>query len=336
MQTKLSIIVPYYNVKENWLTACLLSILNAAKANPNISFFVHIIDDHSPAPLPSMEFFTKALPKNASYQITRNPKNLGLAGARNAGLNMIPSDHYVLFLDGDDLLVHVPKLDSTSIIAGNHILFGAEEHPSFSLPSRSQLDTLLIYSKTSYLRRLALRNMRPVSAYFVKRSIIGDIKFRENLSSCEDWCFWIELFQKIEKDPKASFALSSALVGAIRKSSSSMSAQVMRIYKNRKAFWSQIEKDSSFLKHIAASNELISDLLEHPAHLSSKKQRFELLVHGFWICFLSFIGRVFSKELLVHLTLVLSCGIHPAFTRQKLEQRYIKRAAERLQSASQA
>lgn len=93
MQSKVSIIIPVFNV-EKYLEECLSSAVNQDYENKEII----IVDDGS---TDSSSDIIGSFTKNYAFIKTIKTKNQGQSSARNVGLEMATGD-YIMFLDSDD------------------------------------------------------------------------------------------------------------------------------------------------------------------------------------------------------------------------------------------
>ena len=95
MESKVSVIVPIYNV-EKYLKRCVDSLINQTYKNLEII----LVDDGSPDNCPQLcDEFSNI----DSRIIVIHKKNGGLSSARNAGLDIFTGD-YVVFIDSDDYI----------------------------------------------------------------------------------------------------------------------------------------------------------------------------------------------------------------------------------------
>jgi len=91
----IGIIVPVYNVKENYLRECVDSLLSQTYKNIHI----YIIDDKSQAWCANIcDEFEKS---DERVTVIHHGKNKGLPGARNTGIEHCNED-WISFVDGDD------------------------------------------------------------------------------------------------------------------------------------------------------------------------------------------------------------------------------------------
>ncbi|KUL36212.1 glycosyltransferase family 2 protein [Streptomyces regalis] len=96
---KLSVIVPFYNVRQY-----APDTLNSLRRNARNDFEFVLVDDHSKDETPAiLERAAEELSDVAQVRYIRHEKNGGLATARNTGLDAARGE-YLTFLDGDDWL----------------------------------------------------------------------------------------------------------------------------------------------------------------------------------------------------------------------------------------
>lgn len=96
MKTKVSVVVPVYNV-EKWLSECLDSIIDQTFTD----FEVICIDDGSSDN--SWDIMQEYASKDNRIKIYKNDSNRGLSYTRNRGIDLA-SGEYIQFLDSDDML----------------------------------------------------------------------------------------------------------------------------------------------------------------------------------------------------------------------------------------
>lgn len=93
--TKLSVIVPVYNV-EKYLDDCLRSIISQIDNDCEIICVEDCSTDNS------LGILEKYSNKYSQIKIVKHGKNKGLSAARNTGLNNAKGK-YILFVDSDDM-----------------------------------------------------------------------------------------------------------------------------------------------------------------------------------------------------------------------------------------
>ncbi|CAG0888952.1 unnamed protein product, partial [Darwinula stevensoni] len=98
MSSKLSIIIPVYNI-EKYIKACLDSLIHAAEETQ--TELICVDDKSTDSSLAILEEYAAAYP--AVVRIVRHEQNRGLSAARNSGLKIARAE-YLAFIDGDDLV----------------------------------------------------------------------------------------------------------------------------------------------------------------------------------------------------------------------------------------
>lgn len=159
---KLSIIIPYYNVKK--YTDELLDVL-APQINDEVEVFV--IDDGSPEPYMTKHEWVTVIRK----------ENGGCSTARNVGLKHATGT-YVSFIDADDL---VPKYFIERLFKKmNEKPYDVIDFSWKSLSADGPQHNYSLKSDSSYLPNPS------VCTRCFKRSFIGGIRFNEQKDSTED------------------------------------------------------------------------------------------------------------------------------------------------------
>lgn len=185
---KVSVIIPSYNLGP-YLPETLASVQDQTFTD----WECIVVDNGSADASPSIVRHLSE--QDARFRLLALPSNLGVAKARNRGLEEAAGE-YVLFLDADDLITPsymaqaVSALDedpSLHVVYGRAERFGAET--SWDLPSFS-METMLA------------SNCLYISCFFRKADAAAfDPAFG---TGYEDWDFWLSLLEKLEQ-PKVLF-----------------------------------------------------------------------------------------------------------------------------------
>lgn len=213
MQKNLFIIVPCYN-GGNYVNDCLDSIQAFIKLNNNLHIHCLFIDDGSEDDTKNkVNFYINNKIINLTYLFKNNG---GLCSARNFGLNYISENfyglqNYVLLLDVDDYIkpINVNLQENYQ----NHVY-------DYYIEDR------LYLTKKQDINKLSQYNPFVVSCIIFKYDIL---RFDEELTSLEDWDFWINRFLK----EKQSFYFYSESITKIKKTEGSMSTNLNRMHMNR-------------------------------------------------------------------------------------------------------
>lgn len=191
-----SVIVTCYNYA-HFLPDALDSVSNQSCAN----WECIIVDDESTDNTP--EVANSYVSKDARFRYVRQ-KNTGLAGARNAGMQLAKGEFFQ-FLDADDKIA-VRKLEQqvaylethqdTDIVYGNFYFFRSEHPEKFEeAKDRKGKSTFSCpQGRGSVIIDALLRNnFMVVSAPLVRRRIFDSgLHFDTGYNTFEDWKFWLE------------------------------------------------------------------------------------------------------------------------------------------------
>lgn len=157
---KISFIIPYYNTYDYIIK--LLDKLDK-QMQPNIE--VIVVDDHSDIPINVEYEWLKVIRLEENSGVAGKPRNIGLDNAKG---------EYIGFLDSDDM------------VSDNYI---------DKILKAIQLNKDIIYLSWEYPGHRQLMITRPpgwncaVWCRVYKKTLIGDIRFREDLKKAEDWDF---------------------------------------------------------------------------------------------------------------------------------------------------
>ena len=171
---KVSVIMPVYNTKEEYLREAIESILNQTFSD----FEFLIIDDASTnGGLSILRVYEQ---QDKRVRIIENSKNRGVSAARNIGLDKA-SGEYILFVDSDDVchpnlieVLYKNILSSQADVSGC-VLGSFRHHPKAMRPI--SLERVTIYSS-------------PLDAFFHKRFVGSEVCGRlYKKSILSDICF---------------------------------------------------------------------------------------------------------------------------------------------------
>ena len=200
----ISIIVPIYNT-EKYLHQCLDSILNQTYTN----FEVLLVNDGS---TDSSGIICQEYVENDSRFRYFEKNNGGVASARNLGLER-SGGAYITFIDSDDwvepnyldVLYTALKENDTDVAISTYKRFAQDG--VFYLRSYSREDdeflNLGTRSRDSFLEILPRlgeldHSFYSISSKLIKRKIIGNLLFDEQVSYAEDLNFFFHLYLGVE------------------------------------------------------------------------------------------------------------------------------------------
>lgn len=195
---KVSVVIPIYNASK-YLSLCLDSIVSQTYKKLEII----LVDDKSTDN--SLVLLKEYKEKCRKIKIIRLKENGGVSHARNAGIEKATGD-YIFFIDSDDFVDKncIKKLVEASI------KYDADVIDTERLYWYRRGAKLLTFTERKKLKRdLILGNMnddsrcismpRYVTGKLYKRSVIGDIRFDENVRCYEDALFNHQIKTNINK-----------------------------------------------------------------------------------------------------------------------------------------
>ena len=178
-----SIIIPCYN-QAHFLPECLDSILIQNYQN----WEAIIVNDG--ATDNTSEISNQYYQKDNRIRLIEKV-NGGLSSARNKGIQEAKGDYYI-FLDADDLLLN-NCLEYYAKILIEQIDFIQSGYLSF----KDNLNKVLykrtkINPYTNFYNTIHEANIGPVNGFVLSKKMVQKVGFfNENLTSCEDWDYWI-------------------------------------------------------------------------------------------------------------------------------------------------
>lgn len=201
----ISIIVPIYNT-EKYLRQCLDSILNQTYTN----FEVLLVNDGS---TDSSGMICQEYVENDSRFRYFEKENGGASSARNLGLERSGGGAYITFIDSDDwvepnyldVLYTALKENDTDVAISTYKRFAQDG--VFYLRSYSREDDEFLNigtrSRDSFLEILPRlgeldHSFYSISSKLIKREIIGNLLFDEQVSYAEDLNFFFYLYLGVE------------------------------------------------------------------------------------------------------------------------------------------
>lgn len=176
----LSVIIPVYNAEQT-LRECVDSVL----AQDYTDFELILVDDGSKdSSLRMCEEFTLS---DSRVKVIHK-KNGGVSSARNRGIEEAQGE-WIGFIDADDYIApsyfsELPLLRGDIIIGSYKNIVNGEVEEAFEVLSCKAFD-LKSFLKTNLHSSI----LRTPWAKFYRRSIIGDIRFPEDMKVGEDACF---------------------------------------------------------------------------------------------------------------------------------------------------
>ena len=189
---KVSVIIPVYNGAA-WIEECLESVLSQTWEN----FEVLVLDDHSTDG--TTQIVQETARKDQRIQlILRNGK--GVSAARNQGIEQSVGE-YITFLDADDklddrmlerMVWFLKEEDSDMVSCGYHKW-------TSDFKEDNSKETVRTVDKQDYVSGYFLCRHTHCWGVLYKRSVIGEVRFREDLTIGEDMMFLADLLPKLSR-----------------------------------------------------------------------------------------------------------------------------------------
>ena len=191
-----SIIIPVYNC-EKYISKCLDSLIN--QDIPERNYEILITDDGSTDQTPKiLDAYAEKFP----FIHVTHTENLGPSHARNVALDQA-GGKYIAFCDGDDFVSPcmlsvltwiVEEYDEPDFMTWHFYTsdkFPADGFPVYDTSSKNLPDCELVHSTAFPLKVLEDGGYSHIKA--LKREVMGDIRFDEELRVCEDEYFFISI-----------------------------------------------------------------------------------------------------------------------------------------------
>lgn len=197
MNDKISVVVTCYN-HEKYIEQCLRSIFEQTYQNIELIIFNDGSTDRSG------EIIASLLPESRFVETYYfSDENQGVVKIRNAALEKVTGD-YLLFVDSDNFLNenHVEILLSEAKKQGDADI-------AYCQLWDFEVQRNILHENLDFLLDEELvQNVIDMSS-LVKTKVIGDTRFDENLSSLEDYDFWLNLL--LNKGATAYFVRETKL-----------------------------------------------------------------------------------------------------------------------------
>lgn len=206
----IDIIVPVYNTPINDLKRCLDSISGQMFRN----YKVYIIDDGS---LDEVKLFLDEYVSDKDNFIVKHVNNGGVSRARNIGIDSSNSE-YLTFVDSDDTVEETFLEEAFSLISDNDldvVIGGYNEVKNGEVVKVRKCCKGFYVYKDDGLKLFSLKLLSskvrednreigtaPVGRIYTrlyKRSILGNLRFNENIKMSEDTLFMIDLMSKVKR-----------------------------------------------------------------------------------------------------------------------------------------
>lgn len=186
-----SVIMPVYN-GENHIGKSINSVLNQSYKTIEVVVVNNSSTDKT-------EQIVLDMSKIDSRVNLVSIKEKGRSVARNVGIEQSKGD-YILFLDADDYLFeHVIEKSISKILQGYSVVYNKSIYVDVN--ERFLKKTENINVKTVF-KTLLKGNIFPINSIVFEKTLTKDISFPTGIEHCEDWKYWVSLFQANKKKMK--------------------------------------------------------------------------------------------------------------------------------------
>lgn len=201
MNETVSIIMPFYNTEPELFKKAVTSLMAQSYQN----FELIIVDDGSRK---ENAAYVDEISKDDERIIVYHIENRGVSGARNYGIERA-NGKYISFVDSDDFvspfylenLIAVYKKTSSHYIKGSAVRVNGKDAGINSLRMESfrVVDIPTAMDDISYIRcPYPGLEITSVWGNLYTRDIIGDTRFRRDVTIGEDYIFNLEILKKLD------------------------------------------------------------------------------------------------------------------------------------------
>lgn len=187
---KISIIVPVYNV-EKYLHKCLDSIL----AQTFKEFEVILVDDGSSDN--SGKICDEYAKKDSRVKVFHK-ENAGVSSARNLGLKEA-SGEWIVFIDSDDYIskdfLECDYSTTADVIQKSYDIINEDS----GLSTLHKVTNKIIEDKEEFYRFYVRKRTNALWDKIIRRELIKNITFNENVKIGEDFLFFLEIIKNIKQ-----------------------------------------------------------------------------------------------------------------------------------------
>lgn len=178
---KISIIIPFFN-----RIPLLLEAINSVISQSYKNIEVLLIDDGSTDDLTPLTVF-----KDSRLHYIHQ-EHQGVSAARNLGISL-SSGEYIAFLDSDDLFLPEKLEKQINFMETNRLYFSHTSYQRIGMHGEpKKIINSGCFSGKVFPRILASCGIA-TSTVLIKREILNDRKFKENIEMAEDVCLWIDI-----------------------------------------------------------------------------------------------------------------------------------------------
>lgn len=188
MVVKVSVLMPVYKTKEEYLRAAIDSILGQTFED----FELLIVDDCPSSPVDKI--VKSYSDKRIKYSI--NEKNMGISDVRNKLVDMAKGE-YLAIMDHDDISLPTRFEKQVKMLDENKNL-GVVGTYSQSFPNNKTVKNPTSNEDIQIGMLVACNILHPTT--MIRKAVLkeNNIKYQSKYSPCEDYAIWCDLLEKTE------------------------------------------------------------------------------------------------------------------------------------------
>ena len=186
-----SVILPVFNERLDYLEECITSILNQSYKN----FELVVVDDSTDKKV--IDYFKSIIGKDSRIVYSHNEKRLGFVKSLNKGLSLAKGD-YIARADSDDIQkVDRFKLQVAFLEANKDI--GIVGSSLEKIGENGEKKGIRYYPSAPELvtKKMILKNAVAHGAAMIRREVIGILGgYNENFEKAEDYELWMRAIKR--------------------------------------------------------------------------------------------------------------------------------------------
>ena len=228
---KISVIMSFYNEKEEEITKSINSILNQTYKNWEL-----ILICDNPSRLETYNLLKKIYKYEKRIKLSINSQNIGLALSMNKAIEIAVGE-YIARMDSDDICILNRFEEQINFMKKNNLDLCCSEFLFIDEEDKIFFKEYTKYSSNEIIKLLPYQNTIHHPTVMIKKNIIESVKGYRNFPCAQDYDLWLRLF---EKNISMGILNKPLIKYRIRKNSISQSKKLKQINTGwyiRKCFW---------------------------------------------------------------------------------------------------
>ena len=228
---KISVIMSFYNEKEEEITKSINSILNQTYKNWEL-----ILICDNPSRLETYNLLKKIYKYEKRIKLSINSQNIGLALSMNKAIEIAVGE-YIARMDSDDICILNRFEEQINFMKKNNLDLCCSEFLFIDEEDKIFFKEYTKYSSNEIIKLLPYQNTIHHPTVMIKKNIIESVKGYRNFPCAQDYDLWLRLF---EKNISMGILNKPLIKYRIRKNSISQSKklkQINTVWYIRKCFW---------------------------------------------------------------------------------------------------